>query len=179
MENGMNTMNSDVINHEIPSNDFITSSLPLIQQNHLIKSCKRILTYRCNNGGLNCELHIGNMILHTIYAQNHKIVKVLLQDGGWHFKQPVKIDIWFWFWYSLSAHIYPLISIQIWMCWFSCQGAGFGYHKSKGPTKERLPPVKLSDNVFVKVNVCQLDPTEELVSCSSLWWSSHHPNNCV
>ena len=31
MENGMNTMNSDVINHEIPSNDFITSSLPLIQ----------------------------------------------------------------------------------------------------------------------------------------------------
>ena len=43
MENGMNTMNSDVINHEIPSNDFITSSLPLIQQNHLIKSCKRCI----------------------------------------------------------------------------------------------------------------------------------------
>ena len=42
MENGLNTMNSgSAINHEIPPNDFITSSILLIQQNHPIRFCKR------------------------------------------------------------------------------------------------------------------------------------------
>ena len=81
----MNTMNSRVvINHEIPSNDFITSSIRLIQQNHLIKVLRKNFNFdqcsslQLNQGGL-IKLGFCFLPLSTIL---NKISKVLINLPG-------------------------------------------------------------------------------------------------